>query len=136
VDNTSSGVNRLLQYNAITNSTSDASDDSGHGSHVTSLILSSYRSAGTGQYNGVAPSSNLVSIKAFNAQGLGTYANVIRGIDWAVTNKAAYNIRVMNLSFSALPQSYYWEDPLNQAVMRAWQAGIVVVAAGNLVPAP
>ena len=52
-------------------------------------------------------------------------------------NKDAYNIRVLNLSFSAPPQSYYWDDPLNQAVMRAWQAGIVVVAsAGNTGPDP
>ena len=29
--------------------------------------------------------------------------------------KDAYDIRVLNLSFSATPQSYYWEDPLNQA---------------------
>jgi serine protease AprX len=43
----------------------------------------------------------------------------------------------MNLSLSAPVQSYYWEDPLNQAVMKAWQAGIVVVvAAGNSGPAP
>jgi serine protease AprX len=44
---------------------------------------------------------------------------------------------VLNLSFSAPPQSYYWDDPLNQAVMAAWQAGIVVVAsAGNTGPDP
>ena len=54
-----------------------------------------------------------------------------------MANKNTYNIRVLNLSFSAPPQSYYWDDPLNQAVMRAWQAGIVVVAAaGNAGPDP
>ncbi len=38
----------------------------------------------------------------------------------------------INLSISAPVRSYYWDDPLNQAVMAAWQAGIVVVAsAGN-----
>ena len=41
-------------------------------------------------------------------------------------------IRVLNLSFGAPPESNYWDDPLNQAVMAAWKAGIVVVAsAGN-----
>ena len=39
------------------------------------------------------------------------------------------------MSFSAQPQSYYWDDPLNQAVMALWEAGIVVVAsAGNRGP--
>ena len=41
------------------------------------------------------------------------------------------------MSFSGPARSYYWEDPLNQAVMKAWQAGIVVVAsAGNTGPDP
>ena len=44
---------------------------------------------------------------------------------------------MLNLSFSAPPRSYYWDDPLNQAVMAAWKAGIVVVAsAGNTGPEP
>ncbi len=44
---------------------------------------------------------------------------------------------MVNLSFGATPESYYWNDPLNQAVMAAWQAGIVVVvAAGNDGPEP
>jgi serine protease AprX len=44
---------------------------------------------------------------------------------------------VLNLSLGAAPQSRYWEDPLNRAVMRAWQAGLVVVAsAGNTGPGP
>ncbi len=49
----------------------------------------------------------------------------------AQTATVICNIRVLNLSFSATPQSYYWEDPLNQAVMSAWDAGIVVVAAAG-----
>ena len=74
-------------------------------------------------------------IKAFDADGRGSYLDVIRGIDWVVANRDRYGIRVLNLSFSARPVSYYWDDPLNQAVMRAWQLGIVVVAsAGNRGP--
>ena len=67
-----------------------------------------------------------MAVKAFDEHGQGTYADVIRGLDWIVANREAYGIRVLNLSFSAEPQSYYWDDPLNQAVMAAWQAGIVV----------
>ena len=51
---------------------------------------------------------------------------LIRGLDWVVANKDTYNIRVLNLSFGAPPQSHYWDDPLNQAVMAAWRAGIPV----------
>ena len=130
----------LVQYDAIidqvvafgTNAVTN--DESGHGVHVTSVILSS-RMTRDKLYNGIAPGACLVSIRSFSADGAGSYLDVIRGIDWAVANKGTYNIRVLNLSFSAPPQSYYWDDPLNQAVMRAWQAGIVVVAAaGNAGP--
>jgi serine protease AprX len=62
---------------------------------------------------------------------------VIRSINWIVANKATSKIRVLNCSFSAPVHSWYWQDPLNQAIMKAWQAGIVVVAsAGNGGPKP
>ena len=129
--------NRLLvQYDAIQDSEDDDEDDddddnSGHGSHISSIIASSRKTKG-GKYNGIAPNVNLISVKAFDDDGAGSYLDVIRGIDWIVANKDLYNIRVLNLSFSAPVQSYYWDDPINQAVMQAWEAGIVVVAsAGN-----
>jgi serine protease AprX len=108
----------------------------GHGTHVQSVGVSSAMGA-DGSYNGIAPYASLVSVKAFDASGRGTYADVIRGIDWIVSNGAAFNVRVLNLSLSAAPRSHYWDDPLNRAVMRAWQSGIVVVAsAGNTGPNP
>ena len=64
--------------------------------------------------------------------------DVIRGIDWVGRQQGHRTTSACSTcSFSAPPQSYYWDDPLNQAVMRAWQAGIVVVAAaGNTGPDP
>src|SRR3990172_2450757 len=139
--NTANAWRVLAQYDAVVNqvvasgTTSVSNDGSGHGTHVTSIILSANPTSRSGAYQGIAPDANLVSVKAFDANGAGSYPDVIRGIDWVVANKIKYNIRVLNLSFSAPPHSYYWDDPLNQAVMRAWQAGIVVVAAaGNTGP--
>ena len=109
-------------------------DPNGHGTHLASIIASSDVNPDA-QYNGIAPDANLVIVRAFDAEGRGRYSDVIAGIEWIVRNKDTYNIRVLNLSFSAPPQSFYWDDPLNQAVMKAWQAGIVVVAAaGNSGP--
>jgi len=124
-------------YDAITNSISNYSnEESGHGTHVASI-------AGNADYDvygkvyGVAPNAALVGIKAFDAEGKATYADVIRGIDWALQVKDKINLRVLNMSFSGPARSYYWDDPLNLAVMKAWQAGIVVVAsAGNSGPDP
>ena len=111
-------------------------DEAGHGTHVQSVIVSSATDA-DGSYNGVAPYAYLVSVKAFDANGQGTYADVIRGIDWIVANRDYLGIDILNLSLSTQPQSHYWDDPLNQAVMRAWNEGIVVVvSAGNGGPDP
>ncbi len=111
-------------------------DPYGHGTHVTSIAASGAQNL-AGGYLGVAPKSNLVVVRAFDGEGAGRYVDVIQGINWIVANKKKYNVRVLNLSLGAPPQSYYWDDPLNQAVMAAWKAGIVVVvSSGNSGPDP
>ncbi|HJX19542.1 MAG TPA: S8 family peptidase, partial [Steroidobacteraceae bacterium] len=118
----------LIAYSADGSSFQDAS---GHGSHVTTIVANPIRSV-NGQPLGIAPQVRLVSVKAFDANGTSTYATVLNGLDWIFNNRATYNIRVLNLSFAAKPQSFYWNDPIDQAVMKLWQAGVVVVAsAGN-----
>jgi serine protease AprX len=135
------GQSRIVAtYDALHNAIGPegVQDDNGHGTHVLSVAASSNYTQETGaprKYNGVAPDARVVVVKAFDDNGWGTYASVIRGIEWVVQHKAEYNIRVLNCSFGAPPRSHYWEDPLNLAIMRAWQAGIVVVASsGNTGP--
>ena len=129
--------NRLIaQYDTFEGKMRNAKDQSGHGTHIAS-VLAGVRLSSSGKPLGVAPNVNLVNVKAFDRDGSGSYANVIDGINWVIQNKDEYGIRILNMSFGAPAQSYYWEDPLNQAVMAAWQAGIVVVtSAGNLGPDP
>jgi serine protease AprX len=124
-------------YDAINGSVSNYDDEaSGHGTHVASIAVNS-DSDSSGRIYGVAPNASHVGIKAFDAEGKATYADVIRGIDWALQVKDQINLRVLNMSFSGPVRSYYWEDPLNKAVMKIWQAGIVVVASsGNRGPDP
>jgi serine protease AprX len=111
-------------------------DPNGHGTHVSSIIASN-RLASNQIYEGIAPAADIGAVRAFHYDGSSTYIDAIKAIDYVLKNRKAQNIRVLNLSFSAPPQSYYWDDPLNQAVMKAWQAGIVVVAAaGNDGPNP
>ncbi len=142
LDLDSQGLGRVaVQYDAITNTVVSnwapvSTDTTGHGTHVTSLIASSSRK-NSGEYFGVAPDARIISIKAFGEDGSRHYATVIRAIDWVVTNKNPQAIRVLNLSLGAPARSRYWDDPLNKAVMRAWQSGIVVVvSAGNSGPLP
>ncbi len=107
-------------------------DDYGHGTHVAGIIAGNgYDSSGARA--GIAPDANLVSLKVLDGDGRGVISNVIAALEWAVTNRAAYNIRVINLSVGAGISESYNTDPLALAAKRAVDAGIVVVAAaGNL----
>ncbi len=110
-------------------------DPNGHGTHVAGIVGNSDKEEGF--YQGIAPAANLVAVRVLDETGVGTYADVLRGLNWVVQNKNTYNIRVLNMSMYATPVAPYWADPYNLAVMAAWQAGIVVVAsAGNSGPAP
>ena len=107
-------------------------DDNGHGTHVAGIIAGNGHDS-NGQKAGVAPGASIVSLKVLDANGVGTIGNIIAALDWAVANKAAYNIRVVNLSVGAAIRESYWTDPLTLAAKGAVDAGIVVVsAAGNM----
>jgi serine protease AprX len=106
-------------------------DENGHGTHVTGIISSSLQSE-NGQFNGIAPDVNILSVKAFDENGSGSYTDVLDGLNYIYQKRRKYKIRVVNLSLGAKVQSTYWNDPINQAVMRLWEAGVVVVtSAGN-----
>src|SRR5207237_6631807 len=52
--------------------------------------------------------------------------------DWMMLNRAAYNVRVVNMSLGTPTINSYRDDPLCKAVRRLVDAGMVVtVAAGN-----
>ncbi len=107
-------------------------DDYGHGTHVAGIIAGNGYDT-FGSRAGIAPDAHLVGLKVLDGNGRGVISNVIAALEWAVTNRAAYNIRVINLSVGAGITESYTTDPLALAAKRAVDAGIVVVAAaGNL----
>lgn len=132
----------LARYDAISGQLVDeAFDESGHGTHLTSVLAHSGATMrdgkASGSFKGIAPDSKLVVVKAFNVEGQGEMLDIVRGVQWVMDNREKLNIRILNLSFASRPRWPYWLDPINQAVMRAWAAGIVVVAAaGNEGPEP
>ena len=112
----------------------DGWDRYGHGTHMAGIIAGDGSASG-GQYKGVAPGANLVSVKVAGADGSTDVSVVIAGMQWIVAHKAQYGIRVMNLSFGTDSQQSYSLDPLDYAVEQVWFSGIVVVvAAGNRGP--
>jgi serine protease AprX len=105
-------------------------DAYGHGTHVAGIIASqSARKDGDG---GVSPGAHIVSLKVLDEHGLGTADDVIEAIDWTVTNAKKFRIRVINLSLGGPVLQPSADDPICQAVERAYRAGlVVVVSAGN-----
>jgi serine protease AprX len=112
-------------------------DPNGHGTHVAGIVGNAEYEWRDGEFRGLAPKANLVAVRVLDETGVGSYGDVLAGLEWVVQNKDTYDIDVLNISMYATPVAPYWADPYNQAVMAAWQAGIVVVAsAGNQGPDP
>ena len=132
---TASGTGSRVVYSQSFISGLDASDQYGHGTHVAGIIGSNgHDSTGAGftrTLKGVAPNVNLINLRALDANGAGTDAEVIAAIDQAIALKGVYNIRVINLSVGRPAWESYTLDPLCQAAEAAWKAGIVVVAAAG-----
>jgi serine protease AprX len=121
---------RVLHFADFVGGEPDAYDDYGHGTHVAGIIAGNGRAALT-DARGIAPGAHLVVLKALDAKGVGFTSNVIAAIDYAIANRVAFNIRVINLSVAAGVYESYWTDPLTLAARRAVDAGIVVVAAAG-----
>ncbi|MCP5100852.1 MAG: S8 family peptidase, partial [Chloroflexi bacterium] len=124
-------------WNAIKNEPIGYDDKNGHGTIIGSIISNQEINPDNNYYYGIAPDSYIIPVQALNNLGRGKYSDIIAAIEWIIANKDVHNIRIINLSLSAQVKSHYWDDPLNQAVMKAWQEGIVVIAAaGNRGPDP
>ena len=89
-------------FNAIAN-TCDPRDDNGHGSHVAGTIGAT---GGNGVgVTGVNWTSSLMALKFLDANNLGTIANAINAIEFAIQARTAAgaNIRVINNSWGGGP---------------------------------
>jgi len=129
------GAVRVVYSESFVPNDTSTNDEYGHGEHIAGIIggNASQSAGGTGhEFRGIAPGVNLVNLRVLDRQGGGTDSAVIAAIDRAIALKAAFNIRIINLSLGRPVLESYKLDPLCQAVERAWKAGIaVVVAAGN-----
>jgi serine protease AprX len=121
---------RVVHFADFVNGGTTPYDDYGHGTHVAGIIAGSGVDSG-GERRGIASGAHLVVLKALDVTGNGYSSNVIAAIDYAIANRATYNIRVLNLSVAAGVYESFWKDPLTLAAKRAVDAGIVVVAAAG-----
>jgi serine protease AprX len=106
-------------------------DSYGHGTFVAGLVAGT-GAGSSGSVQGVAPGASLVSLKIAEADGGTDVTRVLESLEWILDFRDAYGIRVVNLSLGFTTTQSAVIDPLDFAVERVWNAGVVVVsAAGN-----
>jgi subtilisin family serine protease len=106
-------------WNTITK-TGDFNDDNGHGSHCAGTIAGIDNDLGV---VGVAPNVDLYGVKVLNAQGSGSFSDVIAGMQWAIDNK----MEVASMSLGASQGN----QALADAVAAMKKAGVILVAAAG-----
>ncbi len=97
-------------------------DLNGHGSHVAGIIAAKDNGIGV---VGVAANATLVAVRVLDANGSGSTADVIAGIDYVAANAAPGDVANMSLGGG-------FSQALNDAVINAANKGIMfALAAGN-----
>ena len=118
----------VYQYDFAEHDT-DASDPTGHGSHVTSIIASS-----DAAYPGIVPGVDVVFLKIFTDEGTGSFGGVEQALQWVLQNAEAYNIAAVNLSFGdgGNWQTASWHYGIGDELAALATGNVIVVSsAGN-----
>jgi serine protease AprX len=117
----------MIAVNVNPNATG-VGDGYGHGTHVVGTIKGRDPQ---GRYIGVAPDATVVSVKISDDSGFTTESDLIRGMQWVLTNKARYNLRAVNMSLSTAIPTSYLVSPVALAAEALWRGGVVVVASSG-----
>lgn len=121
--------NRLKAFIDLISGKESPYDDNGHGTAVTGALAGNGLMSG-GRYAGVASGANIVAIKALDADGEGSTADILQAMQWVWSNAETYGIRIVCMSFGATPAAK--RDPLAAGVKALHSRGLTVVAsAGN-----
>jgi serine protease AprX len=124
------GAQRVDRFVDFVNGRTAPYDDYGHGTHVAGIITGNGADSG-GARAGIAPNARVVALKVLDQSGSGRSSDVIAALDYVLANRAALNIRIVNLSIATGVYDSYDVDPLTLAARRLVDAGIVVVAAAG-----
>jgi serine protease AprX len=115
-----------------------AYDPHGHGTHVASIAAGDGKgSEVAGRFRGVAPRARILAARVLNAEGSGTFEQVIEGLTWCA-ERPKVDVITMSLGTRAPSDGAYFccgygEDilsPVVDAIVRDY-GKVVTVAAGN-----
>lgn len=126
------GGSRILQFVDLINYRVFPYDDNGHGTFVAG-VGSGNGLVSNKKYAGICPKSNIIAIKALNAEGEANANKILEAMQWIYDNSQKFGIKVVCMSFGSEPLGE--NDPIMRGADALWASGITVVAAaGNSGP--
>ena len=135
ISNVSDLSGRIMAGPDLSGENNNAVDSYGHGTVMAGIIAGNGAASGSQPRTGVAPEANLVSVKMAGANGASDVSTMLAGLSWVGAFREVYGIRVLSLSWGVPSTQDPAIDPINFAVERLWNSGVVVVvAAGNSGP--
>ncbi len=129
--------NVVAPYNAVSGIAGDdvagksyEKSNRDHGTHVAGIVAA--QANNTIGCAGVSHNARVMPIRAATDSGGFTTSALVRAFAYAMQNRQAYNVRVINLSVGAPMSSNDWmkgDDAILSKIDEAWDAGIVTVTA-------
>jgi serine protease AprX len=119
-------TNKIKYFKDLIKGISYPYDDNGHGS-ATSGIISGSGHLSKGNYKGIAPSSHLVMIKAFDALGKGYISDILYGINLLIKERDNYNIKVICLPFELQNHNFILLDMFSKLFDIAIDNNIIII---------
>ncbi len=115
----------------------NATDENGHGTHVAGIVAANAPAANGGNnLVGAAPQADIVAVKVFGKNSSTFLSNILKGIDFCITNKDNYSIEVITMSlgtgiFSTAASCNENNLTLANAADTAYEQGIMMIAASG-----
>lgn len=128
--------NRILAYQNMNETNGEIASlfqpdvASWHGM-MTSVVAAGNGNLSNGFYRGIAPDANVVLVKLART-GRITEQNIQDGLEWILSNREKFKIKIINISAGGDFEQSYLHDSLSQTVEECVAQGITVVCAvGN-----
>ena len=98
---------------------------------MTSVVAAGNGSLSNGFYSGIASDSDVVLVKLART-GRITEQNIEDGLEWILSNRTRYNIKIVNISAGGDFEQSYLHDSLSQLVEECVAKGLTIICAvGN-----
>ncbi len=120
----------LTGYDFIQND-ADPQDTDGHGTAVSSFIAANTFTYQDTTYRGIAPDAKLIALRAGTGRNTYESANILRALQWCISNREKWGITVVNMSLGGGAYSDYTTGTYSDALRQLKDLNVMVVASSG-----